>query len=180
MHFLLRTILHVFLSKRQPQLSLWGRSSVKMRVWPWDIDIAGHINNGVYFTLMDIGRFDLMVRSGMFDAMRKRGWQPVVSAETIAFRKSLTLFTRYSMESRIVGIDEKSIYFEQCMVVKGEIYARAYMATRLVTKAGPVSNEDILAITGQPPADLELPEWAEKWRADTALPGSRKPAPFHI
>jgi YbgC/YbaW family acyl-CoA thioester hydrolase len=177
MHLLLRTLLRLFASRRRPRLSLWGESSLPTRVLLTDLDVAGHINNGMYFSLMDLGRFDLMVRSGAWDRMRARKWNPVVSAETIAFRKSLTLGQRYSIESRIIGVDERAIYFEQRMVSNGEIHARAYIATRLVNRAGrPVSNEEIFTEVGAPPADLVLPAWLHDWRESNALPGANRPA----
>ena len=177
MHLLLRTLLMLFTSAKRPSLSVWESSSVTFRVLPTDIDIAMHVNNGMYFSLMDLGRFDLMVRSGTWQKMRRRGWTPVAAGETIAFRRSLQLWQRYTIETRIIGLDAKAIYFEQRMVVEGEIYARAYIATRLVSKGGPVSQAEILAEFGQPPAGLELPEWIHGWRQDTALPGARRPAP---
>ena len=156
---------------------MWDESSLPLRVLPTDIDIAMHVNNGMYFSLMDLGRFDLMVRAGIWDRMRRRGWTPVVSGETIAFRKSLQLWQSYTIESRIIGLDSKAIYFEQRMVAGGEIYARAHIATRLVDKGRPVSQEDILAEFGAPPASLDLPEWIHEWRENNALPGARKHAP---
>jgi acyl-CoA thioesterase FadM len=177
MHLLLRTLLLLFRSSRRTPLSVWEASSLPLRVLPTDIDIAMHVNNGMYLSLMDLGRFDLMVRSGVWKRMRRRGWSPVVSAETIAFRKSLQLWQDYAIETRVIGLDAKAIFFEQRMVADGEIYARAYIATRLVTKAGPVSQEEIIAEFGAPPADLVLPEWIHEWRTTSALPGSRTPAP---
>ncbi|WP_426299274.1 acyl-CoA thioesterase [Arthrobacter sp. R-11] len=177
MHLLLRTLLLLFTSSRRSRLSVWDESSLPLRVLPTDIDIAMHVNNGMYFSLMDLGRFDLMVRAGIWDRMRRRGWTPVVSGETIAFRKSLQLWQSYTIESRIIGLDSKAIYFEQRMVAGGEIYARAHIATRLVDKGRPVSQEDILAEFGAPPASLDLPEWIHEWRENNALPGARKPAP---
>jgi acyl-CoA thioesterase FadM len=176
MHLLLRTLLMLFRSARRQPVTVWDSSSLPLRVLPTDIDIAMHVNNGMYLSLMDLGRFDLMVRSGVWKRMRRRGWGPVVSAETIAFRKSLQLWQHYTIETRIIGLDAKAIYFEQRMVADGEIYARAYIATRLVTRAGPVSQEEILREFGQPPAELVLPEWIHAWRVDSALPGSRRPA----
>ncbi|MDQ4500707.1 acyl-CoA thioesterase [Sinomonas sp. ASV322] len=177
MHLLLRTLLLLVTSRRRPQLSLWGDSSLPLRVLPTDIDIAMHVNNGMYFSLMDLGRFDLMVRAGAWDRMRARGWSPVVNLETITFRKSLTLWQKYMIESRIIGVDERAIYFEQRIVARGEVYARAYVATRLVSSAGPVSNEEIFAEVGRPPAGLELPEFLHRWREENALPSTRRPAP---
>ncbi|MHA7293500.1 acyl-CoA thioesterase [Arthrobacter sp. HLT1-21] len=177
MHLLFRTLLTLFLSRRRPALSIWGESSLPLRVLPTDIDIAMHVNNGMYFSLMDLGRFDLMIRSGTWSLMRRRGWGPVANGETISFRKSLTLGQQYSIETRIIGFDERAIYFEQRMVGDGEIYAKAVIATRLVSKKGPVSNEDIFVALGQPPADLILPEWIHEWRLNNSLPSTRRPAP---
>lgn len=178
MHLFLRTLLHLFLSKRRSRLDFWGVSSVPMRVLPTDIDIAGHINNGMYFSLMDLGRFDLLVRCGFWKTMMQRGWRPVVNAETIAFRKSLNLWQKYRMESKILGFDERAIYLEHRMVCNGEIYARAVIASRLVSKLGPVSNEEIFEAAGQtPPPGMVLPDWIHQWREANALPSTRRPAP---
>lgn len=177
MHLILRTVLMLFRSARRTPLTIWDSSSLPMRVLPTDVDIAVHVNNGMYFSLMDLGRFDLMVRSGVWKRMRRRGWSPVAAGETIAFRKSLQLWQRYTIETRIIGMDAKAIYFEQRMVSDGDIYARAYIATRLVTKGRPVSQEEILEEFGQPPAGLELPEWIHEWRIANGLPGTRTPAP---
>jgi len=177
MHLLIRTLLLLFTSSRRARLTVWDSSSLPLRVLPTDFDIAMHVNNGMYLSLMDLGRFDLMARSGVWKRMRRRGWDPVVAAETIAFRKSLQLWQQYTIETRIIGLDAKAIYFEQRMVAGGEIYARAHIATRLVHKGRPVSQEDILREFGEPPADLVLPSWVHEWRASSALPGSRRPAP---
>ncbi|KRE79575.1 acyl-CoA thioesterase [Arthrobacter sp. Soil763] len=177
MHLLLRTLLLLFRSARRSPLSIWETSSLPLRVLPTDIDIAMHVNNGMYLSLMDLGRFDLMARSGTWKSIRRRGWTPVVAGETIAFRRSLQLWQQYTIETKIIGLDEKAIYFEQRMVVDGEIYARAYIATRLVHKGRPVSQEEIILEFGAPPAGLTLPEWIHEWRETNALPGARRPAP---
>lgn len=177
MHLILRTLWILLTSRRRSPLSIWDSSSLRLRVQLTDIDIALHVNNGMYLSLMDLGRFDLMIRSGVWAQMRRRGWSPVVNAETITFRRSLQLGQRYTVETRIVGFDERAIYFEQRMVHDDEIYARAHIATRLLGSGGPVSNEEIFEALGQPPADMVLPEWVHDWRGSTALPSTRKPAP---
>src|SRR5450830_644453 len=177
MHLLLRTLFLLLTASRRPPLSIWDPASLPLRVLPADIDIAMHVNNGMYFSLMDLGRFDLMARSGTWKTMRRRGWTPVVAGETFAVRRSLQLWQQYTIETKVIGLDAKAIYFEQRMVVHGEIYARAHIATRLVSKGKPVSQENILREFGAPPADLELPAWLHEWRETNALPGARRPAP---
>ncbi|MCQ1994399.1 thioesterase family protein [Arthrobacter sp. zg-Y1171] len=178
MHLILRTILTLFRARRRPKLGFFETSSVPAKVLVTDIDFAMHLNNGMYFSMMDLGRFDLLVRSGVWDIMKKRGWSPVANNETISFRKSLQLHQQYSIETRVIGFDERAIYIEQRMVADGEIYASAVICTRLVSKSGPVSNEEIFEAVGAvPPSDLELPEWITDWRAAVALPSTRRPAP---
>ena len=177
MHLLLRTLIHLFTSRLRRPLGLWDTSSLRLRVLPTDLDVAMHVNNGMYLSLMDLGRLDLMVRSGLWATMRAKGWSPVVNLETITFRKSLRLWQRYTIETKVIGFDDRAIYFEQRMVADGEVYARAYIAGRLVSKAGPVPNGEIYAEVGEPPAELVVPEPVLRWREDNALPSTRRPAP---
>ena len=86
------------------------------------------MNNGVYFSIMDVARFDMLVRNGVCAMMRDKGWYPVVASETITFRKSLSLWHRFTIESKLVGHDDKAVYMEQRFVRPGadgepEIYA---------------------------------------------------------
>lgn len=177
MHLIFRTLWLLLASRRRVAVSIWDPASLPLRVQLTDIDIAMHVNNGMYLSLMDLGRFDLMIRSGFWKVMRRKGWSPVVNAETITFRKSLQLGHRYTIETQIMGFDERAIFFDQRMVRDGEIYARAYIATRLLSSHGPVPNAEIFEAFGHPPEDLVLPEWIHEWRSHTALPSTRRPAP---
>ncbi|ALD64821.1 4-hydroxybenzoyl-CoA thioesterase [Arthrobacter sp. LS16] len=180
MHMIFRILMVFFKSKKAPKLSMFDTGSVSMRATLTDIDFAGHINNGMYFSIFDLGRFDLMFRSGVWDILRKKKWTPVVQCETITFRKSVELGKKFSQETRLLGLDEKCIYFEQRIVVDGEIYARAYIATRMTSKKGAVPNEEIMQAVGlEVPADRVVPQWLHDWRENGALPGSRKPAPHN-
>lgn len=178
MHVLFRLLILLSTARKRPPVSIFEPVSLPMRVTLTDIDVSLHINNGMYFSLFDLGRFELMMRSGAWDVMRKNKWTPVVQAETITFRKSVLFNQKFTQETKLIGLDERCIYFEQRMVSGGEIYAQATIATRMVSKAGPVTNEEIIAAVGEKiPEDLVLPEWIATWRENTALPGSRKPAP---
>lgn len=178
MHVLFRFLFLIATARKRPAVSIFDSVSLPMRALLTDIDAARHINNGMYFSLFDLGRFELMLRSGAWDVMRKNKWNPVVQAETITFRKSVVFNQKFTQETRLLGFDDRCIYFEQRMVANGEIYVQAIIATRMVSKNGPVSNQEIIAAVGERvPEDLELPDWVAQWRENTALPGSRKPAP---
>lgn len=182
LHLLPRTLWVVARARRRSRLSLWEPSSLPLRALPTDVDIAGHVNNGQYFGLFDLGRFDLMVRTGVWDEARRRGWTPVVQAEQIAFRRSVTLGTAFTVETRIIGLDERAVWFEQRAVMDGDVAVRALICTRLRAKDGtPVTNDDVRALAVELGHDLAdepvLPEWLHGWRRDVALPAARTPMP---
>jgi acyl-CoA thioesterase FadM len=175
---LFRTILHSFLSRFGRRLAYYDVAHTRFRVLPTDLDILRHMNNGVYLSIFDIGRFDLLKRNGVWKIFIDHGWYPVVVSETISFRKSLTLWQRFTVESRILGFDAKAVYVEQRAVVDGEIYAQAFIRGRFLSrKGGTVAIDDLLAAVDTDPAGAGVPEWLLQWGADAALPATRAAAP---
>jgi acyl-CoA thioesterase FadM len=112
-------------------LLLPGAASVlRFRAWPADLDVSLHVNNGRYLTLMDIGRLDLMVRSGLWRAVRRHRWTPIASNVLIRFRREIRLFQRFRIETRLVTWDATNVVIEQVFVLEGgerdgQIAARA-------------------------------------------------------
>ncbi len=98
---------------RGKRLGLLEVSVVPLIVLPGDLDIYGHMNNGRYLTLMDLGRMDLLFRTGMGKIAGKHRWGPLVGQVTIRYRKSLKLFQPFEIHTRITGWDEKWFYIEQ-------------------------------------------------------------------
>lgn len=173
-----RTMLHVILSRFGRRLDHWDVARARFRVLPTDLDILKHMNNGVYLSIADIGRFDLLRRNGVWQIFSERGWYPVVASETISFRKSLELWQSFVVESRILGFDDKAVYVEQRFTVDGEIYTQAYIRGRFLKRSGGVvSIAELLDAVGPAPTDVTVPEWLLQWGADAALPSTRADAP---
>ncbi|MCU1513480.1 MAG: thioesterase [Microbacteriaceae bacterium] len=168
--------LSAFLRPRRSALTVHDTSSVNFRTWPTDIDMFGHMNNGVYFSILDHGRTDLLLRSGLWQALKKADVYPVVATETMTFRKSLLPWQRFSVETRVGGYDAKAVYIEHRVISKGEIYAQALVRSRFLRKAGgTVSIAEMGELTG---VDItqSVPEKATRWAEDFALPSTREAA----
>jgi acyl-CoA thioesterase FadM len=151
----------------------------RFRVWPSDLDIYRHMNNGKFPVLFDLSRYDLALRSNTWSNWKKLGWYPVVVAETIVFRKSLMPWQKFDMESRVLGWDDQAFYYDQRMVVDGEIYTQGIVRIRFLKKSrGIVTPPEVLELTKdwQGP-DPVLPDWVKRWAADSALPKGKEPAP---
>jgi acyl-CoA thioesterase FadM len=65
---------------------------------------------------MDLGRADLMIRSGLWRAVLKNRWTPVISAGTIRFRRELRAFQAFTLDTRIVTWSETSVVIEHRIV----------------------------------------------------------------
>jgi acyl-CoA thioesterase FadM len=165
-------------SRRASALDAASVSRIRLRVMPTDLDVLGHMNNGVYLSIMDLGRMDLLVRTGSWKRLGALGMYPVMANETISFRKSLQPWQRFDLETRIVGIDERAVYCEQRFVVDGEIYAKAMTRGRFLRKGGGVvSITDLAHLLEVDAAAFPPPEWVKRWAADVALPSTRTEAP---
>lgn len=145
MHMLLRTLL-VFLGKKKLEPSgFQDITTIDMRVLPVDLDILMHVNNGMYFSYMDFGRWDMIFRNGVYDLSRKKGWYSVVAGETIKFRKSLKLWEKFSIKTKVIGHDEKYFFIRQTFVKDSEIMAIGLVKVRFLKRSGgTVSTAEVL------------------------------------
>lgn len=178
MNLIFRTIVQWFRSRRASTLHVHDVGRTDFHVLPTDLDVLGHMNNGVYFSIMDLGRMDLMIRAGSWAALKRHGFYPVASNETITFRKSLQPWQRFTLETKIVGYDAKAVFVEQRFVVKGEIYAQAFMRGRFLKKTGgTVSLAELADALGVDTTQVTLPAWLARWSDDVVLPATRADAP---
>ncbi|MCK6065895.1 MULTISPECIES: thioesterase family protein [Microbacterium] len=161
--------------KRLPPSAV-GR--IRLTTLPTDIDILKHMNNGRYLSVFDLGRWDLLVRTGLLEEMNTHGWYPVVSSETVTFRKSLNLWQRFELETRLIGHDDRALYLEHRAVVRGEIYARAIIRARMLKRSGgTVDHDELFTALGYPEGLPDVESWVHEWAAASALPSQRRPAP---
>lgn len=149
------------------------------RVWPTDLDAFNHVNNGVYLSIMDLGRFDHLLRSGKWPICKKLGWYPVVVAVSIVYRKSLAPWVTFDIESRIVGWDNEAFFVEQRFTRNGEVYTKAIVKLRWLKRPrGIVTPTELLDALGGWPGDQPvLPKWISEWSSNSALPKGRESAP---
>ena len=96
-----------------PALDPLSADSIAMRVWPNDIDFNFHLNNARYLSVMDYGRVRLLARAGLLKPVLKARYAPVVGSIWITYRRSLPLWARYTLTSRLACWDERWFYMEQ-------------------------------------------------------------------
>lgn len=140
-----------------------------LRVLPNDLDLLRHMNNGAYLSLMDIGRVDMLVRTGAQRTIAAHGWYPVLVGATIRFRRSLRLGERFEIVTRVLGWDDRVVYLEQVFERRSasgepEVVAKAVVAARFLKRTGgSVPAPDIAAAFGSPRPSPPIPKNVQTW-----------------
>ncbi len=155
-------------------------SRVHFRVWPHDLDLNMHMNNGRYLTIMDLGRIDFVLRTGLWRPLWDKRWSPIISAAAIRFRRELRPFEGYQLETRLVAWTDTTAVMEQTFVSdRGRVAARAFI------KAGFYAREDRAYVTvkrivealGVAPEEAESPPMPPEAEAFLKAEGAlRNPA----
>lgn len=172
MNLYFRLLLLMLRVRLRSRLSIWDTSHVSFRVNPSDLDVQQHMNNGRYLTLMDLGRMDLMIRSRFWKRITAQGWYPVVAGQSITYRRSLQLWERFDLASRVIGYDDRWIYMEQVFRRDGTVVADAIVRARFLRKAGgSVPIEEVLSLVGPVPEHLEVPQWVVDWNQSSSQHG---------
>lgn len=166
MSLFLRLFLILMFQSRGRKAGALDSTVVHSRVMPNDLDLNRHVNNGRVFTFADLGRVDWFVRTGLMRAALKHGWMPIIGDATGRFIKQLTLFERFSVESRMLGWGEKWAFMEHrilnrhnqlagIVVIRGTFWSRkdgSVPPRRLIEAAGLEADES-----------PELPDWVQTW-----------------
>lgn len=141
-----------------------GPVTTRLRVYPNDLDIFMHVNNGVYFTYADLGRIDLLLRADAFHLIRKRGWYPVIANETMQFKRSLLLGQRFSISTRLLGWSDTAIYIEQVFTRGDQLIAKGLIDCRFLKRTGGrVKHEEMRELLGIDEPSPEFPEHLVSW-----------------
>ena len=102
-------------------------------VLPSDMDCMCHMNNSKYLREMDFGRVGALTEWGVRDAIKRCGGRTALSAVTIRYRRSLELFQRFSLRTRLLSWEEDALYLEQ-MFVTGDGFVCAVAMCKFVMR----------------------------------------------
>lgn len=164
MNMLLRLLRVIIRTRQLGKIEPLDTCRTPLRVRLRDLDMLGHMNNGVYFSIFDLGRIELMLRSGLYTRFNKQGWYAVVTAETGSFRRELKPFRKFELETRIIGWDERHLYFEHRLLSGGRTTTNAVIQLRFLSHDGErVQPGQVLDLLPEPPARPDLPDWVTEW-----------------
>jgi acyl-CoA thioesterase FadM len=149
------------------RIGVLAEDTVRMRVWPNDIDLNLHLNNSRFLSCMDYGRMHLTVATGMLKLAIAEKWTPLVGSVFITYRRSLPLFATFQLSSRVLCWDERFFYIEQTFTFSGGLAAVAWVKGLFRGKDGNVTPQSIVDRVEPGVVSPEMPETLAQWNALT-------------
>ncbi|HEY3451534.1 MAG TPA: acyl-CoA thioesterase [Myxococcales bacterium] len=146
------------------RIGIFDETRLPMRIWPTDVDLYFHANNGSYLTLMDAGRYQLAYRTGLAEVMMRRNCWPVLGGAIVRFRRELRLLESFELATRFLGWDGKWIFIEQRFEKAGEVHAAAVHKAVMRQGGKSVPFAEIAAECGWHGPSPALPD-LEAWQA---------------
>ncbi len=147
-----------------------SETSLKFCVLPTDLDLNGHMNNGRYLTIMDLGRMDFLIRLNLAGYVIRNGYIPVLSSSSMRYRLPLLPFQKYRLTSRILCWDDKWVFMEHRFIIDGGKKDGAVAAIGLVKGSffskktrGTIPTAEILQAIGQEIESPPFPDYVAKW-----------------
>lgn len=119
-----------------------------LSAWPDDLDWNGHVNNGRVLTLMDQGRLDHVIRTGLLGIMLRARTRPIVAKAEISFRREIFAFKRSTLRTRLDAWDNKRVYYVQQILRRDEVCAEARVTIALRAGSKTISAEEMLRRVG--------------------------------
>ncbi len=158
MNLIFRLIWLFLTAPVRKRIGLTDESELPLRALPTDLDINMHMTNARYLSMMDLGRIELIIQAGMFKALIKRHWLPVVAVANLKFIKQINPFQRFNLITRLVGWDEKWLFIEQRFEVDGQLVALGVIKGLFRSRNGNVPTADLIKLAGYEGEAMELPE----------------------
>lgn len=137
---------------------------LRMTVLPNDLDFNGHVNNGRYLTLADVARMDYVLRTGAAKVALALRARPIVGDAMAKFRRDLKPFQRYTIETRMLGWDEKWSFVEHRFVRHGRVLGVVLMRGLFLGPDGPLAPAALAAAMRIDPVSPPLPDWVLEWQ----------------
>ncbi len=147
------------------RLDMLDTSVLRFRVLPHDLDLNIHMNNARYLALMDLGRVDLIVRSGLWRVVTTKGRHPIIAGALVRFRRPLSPFQSFTLSSRVLCWDERWIYIEHRIETKDAPACLTVVRGAFLEDGAIIPTSQLMEELGISAPSMPVPEWIERWNA---------------
>jgi acyl-CoA thioesterase FadM len=150
-------------ARAMPPIQMGDAIELSMRVWPQDLDINGHMNNGRYLTITDLALVEYLTRAGFIQIALRKGWRPMLGGSIISYRRALKPFAVYTLRFAMICWDERWNYMAFEFLQEGKTMAHGHSKGAIVGSKGIVSSADARDAMGLDTASPQFPASISTW-----------------
>lgn len=167
-------------SLRKVSVDVLGETTLKFRVWLTDQDMFAHMTNSRYMSFSDLGTINFIMRSSCWSEMRKRGWYPVICAQSMTVSRMLKFPQSFDVRTKLVGWNDTYVGISHTFERNGRTHAQVNVLARFAssdrTRVTPQDMIEAVRSTAQSP---EIPRVFQQLmeEADSARAASQKNNP---
>ncbi len=147
----------------KPPIRLGDAIEMRLRVWPNDVDVIGHMNNGRYMTIIDLALIEYFARTGFLKVIVRKRWRPMLGGSMISFRRGLKPFRRYTLRFAVSCWDDRWNYMRFEFVCGGRTMAVGHAKDTVVGAAGIVNTGETHAALGIDERSPAVPRSIAAW-----------------
>jgi acyl-CoA thioesterase FadM len=163
MNLYLRLIWTWLRARSKPAITMGDTIEMRLRVWPNDLDVNGHMNNGRYMTITDLAIIEYFIRVGLFRIAMRKGWRPMLGGSMISFRRGLKPFKVYTLRFSMQCWDERWNYCEFAFEHGGQTMANGFTKGAVVGRDGIVTAAETCDALGVNPSSPPFPAAVAAW-----------------
>ena len=168
MNIWLRIIITFVKSFFRPRIAPTDVLQTRMMVGPTEADLK-YVSNARYLLFMEIGRLEMMLRTGIYSSARKKHWLPLVASQMVRYEKPLRRFDRFILKSRLAAWDDRWFFIEHKIERDGKLMVFALAKVCFRGPEGVVSPIRAFAELGATTTPTALPAYASRWEESEGL-----------
>ena len=167
---ILRNLLTILIALFQRQRCA-VQSTVSAHFWvmPWDAGIKV-LKSDKYLTLAEAAQLDFLIKTKLMGSLLVQRMAFINGAQMVRFVKSVGMFSRVEVKSRVMFADDKWAYFEHIFFVNDILHAQVWVKMKF--KQGRITVNPVLLLGA---FELDKPPFLQHWDDALATPKIERP-----
>lgn len=162
MNLYIRLLLTWAAARRKPRIVAGEEIAMKLRVWPHDLDLNGHMNSGRYLNITDLAVIEYLARCGFLPIAIRKRWQLIRAGTLISFKRELKPFRIYTLRFAMACWDRNWIYMRFTFEHRGKLMAAGYVKGTTLGRTG-VNARETFSMMGLSPESPPFPPSVQSW-----------------
>lgn len=163
--FRLRLIRLIILWLFKPKNDILADYRLNLRAWPIiDVDVTRMMVHAITRALA-LGRYQLVFGSEFRNFAFKHRWFPATVAEITQIYKSIPIFSKITISSKIICWNDRRFYAEQKILVGNQVHVRSLIEGVMGGPNGFMNPITVFSALGvhrdSPPISQEIESWVE-------------------